>query len=148
MSRRLDQWRALAPWERRMLVRLALLLPLIGLGLRVLGFRRFRDLLARLAASVSGQAHTAPDPETHRKAQRLARLVAIAAHHGPYRVTCLRQSLALWWLLRRRGIPAELRIGVRKEAGELQAHAWVESEGVALHDGADLSLRYAAFDGA
>ncbi len=58
--------------------------------------------------------------------------MAIAASHGPYRATCLRQSLALWLLLRRRGIPAELRIGVRKEGGDLQAHAWVEHQGATL----------------
>lgn len=43
---------------------------------------------------------------------------------------CLTQAVVVQRLLRRRGIPAELRIGVRKEQGvTLEAHAWVESEG-------------------
>ena len=86
-----------------------------------------------------------PDETAHpESANRIARLVAIAAYHGPYRATCLRQSLALWWLLRRRGIPAELRIGVRKDDGELQAHAWVEHDGQALND-AQNATAYSAF---
>jgi len=46
------------------------------------------------------------------------------------RATCLSKSLALQAMLRRRGRPAELRIGVAKSSGEpLEAHAWVELEG-------------------
>ena len=49
---------------------------------------------------------------------------------------CLPQALVAQWLLRRRGYPATLRIGVtRDEAGQLLAHAWVESEGVILIGG-------------
>lgn len=144
--RRREQWRGLAPRERRLLPRLALLLPLIGAALRLLGYHRTRALLERL--SRPPQRPIPADPgvgTTADTAQRLARLVGIAANHGPYRATCLRQSLALWWLLRRRGIPAELRIGVRKQQGELQAHAWVEHQGQGLNDGRGVGKTYAAF---
>ena len=44
--------------------------------------------------------------------------------------TCLPQALAAEALLTRGGLPADLRIGVMKEAsGKLLAHAWVESDG-------------------
>ena len=44
--------------------------------------------------------------------------------------TCLPQALAAEALLKRGGLPADLRIGVMKDAsGKLLAHAWVESEG-------------------
>jgi hypothetical protein len=144
MRRRLEQLRALAPRERRLLARLILLLPAIGAALYLLGFKRTRDLLARLAPTQADQDRLA-GASTADEAQRIARLVAIAAHHGPYRATCLRQSLALWWLLRRRGIPAELRIGVRKDSGDLQAHAWVELAGQALNDPLGATSSYAAF---
>jgi hypothetical protein len=52
--------------------------------------------------------------------------------------TCLHRSLTLWWLLRRQGVASELRIGVRKEQGRFEAHAWVERAGVALNDRADI----------
>lgn len=46
------------------------------------------------------------------------------------RATCLPQALAAESLLTRGGLPADLRIGVKKDgAGKLLAHAWVESEG-------------------
>jgi hypothetical protein len=144
--RRLEQWRSLAPAERRLLPWLAALLPLVGAALRLLGYHRTRALLERLSRPPQRPSPADPGATTTADtAQRLARLVGIAAHHGPYRATCLRQSLALWWLLRRRGIAAELRIGVRKEQGELQAHAWVEHDGQALNDAQDLIASYAAF---
>ena len=60
---------------------------------------------------------------------RLARFAA-----APYRLfslhgTCLRESLVLNVLLRRRGVPAALCIGVRREVG-LTAHAWVDIPGI------------------
>lgn len=145
MPRRLDQWRGLAPWERRLLLRLVLLLPLIGASLRLLGFKGSRDLLAWLSRPSRWQSPAHPQATTVETAHRIARLVGIAAYHGPYRATCLRRSLALWWLLRRRGIPADLRIGVRKDGGELQAHAWVEHNGQALNDVQGSAIAYAAF---
>ena len=46
------------------------------------------------------------------------------------RATCLPQALAAEALLTRGGLPADLRIGVKKEpSGKLLAHAWVESNG-------------------
>jgi hypothetical protein len=43
---------------------------------------------------------------------------------------CLTQALVIQMLFRRAGRPAELRIGVRREADATpQAHAWVVSEG-------------------
>ena len=44
---------------------------------------------------------------------------------------------------RRRGMPAQLRIGVRKEAGNLVAHAWIECAGRTLLTG-DAVDRYQA----
>ena len=59
--------------------------------------------------------------------------------------TCLPKSLALAWMLRGRGVPAAVRIGV-KTAGQFEAHAWVESGGVALNDPEGPAERYAAFE--
>ena len=52
---------------------------------------------------------------------RLARLPL-----SPWRNTCLYRSAAECMVLRRYGIPAVLKIGVRSEdGGEIAAHAWV-----------------------
>ena len=60
---------------------------------------------------------------------RLARFAA-----APYRLfrrdgTCLRESLVFSVLLRRRGVPAAIRFGVKREEG-LTAHAWVDIPGI------------------
>ena len=135
MRGRLEQWLALAPRERRLIISTLLLLPTIGAALRLIGFNHTRALLERCSQPTPKPGATGGPPQPHHTAQRIARLVAIAASRGAYRANCLRQSLALWWLLKRRGIDTELRIGVRKEGGALQAHAWVEHDGVPLGHG-------------
>jgi hypothetical protein len=57
---------------------------------------------------------------------------------------CLPRSLMLCWLLRRRGIDSQLHIGVRKGNGKMEAHAWVERNGVILNDQPDVNERFAA----
>jgi hypothetical protein len=136
-------WR-LTPAERGLLLWALALLPLTALALRLIGFRRWQTLLARLAPIRPGLNKDAAT--IIEEGRVVARLVDAAARHGLYRATCLPRSLALWCLLRRCGIDSNLRIGVRKEAGDIQAHAWVEYRGTVLNDGATVSERYAAFD--
>jgi hypothetical protein len=57
-------------------------------------------------------------------------------------MTCLPRSLTLQALLRRYGMEADLRIGVRWEAGELRAHAWVEQAGNPVGEPADVEHRF------
>jgi hypothetical protein len=40
-------------------------------------------------------------------------------------MTCLEQSLATVWMHRRRGLPARLQVGCRREGSQLFFHAWV-----------------------
>ena len=64
--------------------------------------------------------------------QRIQRLANAAARLQLPTATCLRRSLALGWMLNRRGIPAQLNLGVLKGAAGLQAHAWLEIAGQPL----------------
>jgi hypothetical protein len=136
-------WR-LSSAERWLLAQALALLPLTALALWAVGFRRWQALLDRL--SPAGAAAEGDEAALVRQGRAAARLVDAAARRGAYRATCLPRSLVLWWLLRRRGIAADLRIGVRKEAAEFQAHAWVEYRGTVLNDGTDVSERFARFD--
>jgi transglutaminase superfamily protein len=61
--------------------------------------------------------------------ERAARLVDAAAALYPLNATCLKKSLILVRILARRGIRAELRLGVRKVHEEFSAHAWVVCDG-------------------
>jgi hypothetical protein len=55
---------------------------------------------------------------------------------------CLAQALAGQLLLKRRGISTHVRIGVLKDGdGQLQAHAWLESEGQVLIGGTVADLK-------
>lgn len=105
-------------------------LALVDIGLRTAGLRRTRRWLLGRKPSAAAQP-CAPIALAH--AQRLAALTAVVGRLGPYRVGCLRQALTVEYFLRRRGLPAQLRIGARKSAdGQFDAHAWVELDGAVL----------------
>lgn len=61
---------------------------------------------------------------TRGEAERIAALVALASRIA--RARCLPRSLLLYTWLGRAGAPVQLRIGVRRQAHTLRAHAWVE----------------------
>jgi hypothetical protein len=137
------RFRELSWTERGLLGQGLVLLPLMTLALWTLGFRRWQAALSRLSPI---RTRAGKDKATLiGEGRATARLVDAAARHGPYRASCLPRSLTLWWLLRRRGIDGDLRIGVRKLAGQFQAHAWVEYHGAVLNDWPDVSQRFAAF---
>jgi Transglutaminase-like superfamily len=116
--------RALSAADRHLLAEAGWLLVLTRIGLWILPYQRLRRALDRKKPSIA-----APPREA---AERVAWAVTAVARRLPA-MTCLVQSLAAHSLLRRRGCPAQLRIGVHTRAGSatrpLEAHAWVECDG-------------------
>jgi hypothetical protein len=142
-------WRKLwgLTWaERCSLLQALALLPSLALAVRIMGLIRTRAVLIRLSPVPSSpeRAPAADEP----RVRQVSRMVSAAACHGPYRANCLSRSLALWWLLRREGIPSDLRLGVRKAPGGIEAHAWLERDGRPLNDRHTVSLEYSPFAGA
>ena len=135
---RLVQFHNLNAMQKRMLLSAWLWLPLFWLGLRVLGLPHFQDWLQKTPAR-SALSLTLP------VVRDLGEAVNIAARHTPFPVTCLSRSLLLCWLLHRRGVASGLRIGVRLTQGKLDAHAWVECEGVPVNDRLDVNAQFASF---
>jgi hypothetical protein len=127
----------LPPRERLVLARALLLLPLAAAGVRTLGLKRTQAWLVPRLQSRSSRHGVDP--------ARIARMVQIAARRGPVRAKCLPASLALQALLARAGVASELRVGVRKRGARLEAHAWVEHEGVALMEPEGVHARFSAF---
>lgn len=125
----LARWRALAPPERWLVLGAQAALPLIGGLLRLAGYNRLRRVMEALVPAVVPRRPTADDI---RRADRLAQLVAIVGGEGPVGASCLRQALFVNMVLRRRGLTPEIRFGVRRASGEVEAHAWVELGGVEL----------------
>lgn len=80
--------------------------------------------------------------------EKVATLVELAARHVPGKPNCLERSLALWWLLRRQGTDAHLRIGARRPTGAATPdfHAWIEHDGKVLNDRADIAEEFVVFD--
>lgn len=118
------------------MVRAALLLPLVALALRLFGFQKTYDWLDEPLP-----------PNQSASPEATYRSVDLAARHIPFhRPTCLSRSLVLWHLLRRRGSPAEIRIGVQTADGQFRAHAWVEWDGKVINDAPDIALRFSPID--
>ena len=142
MLRELSRFGKLTALERGIFIRALLLLPAIGLGLRMFGFGKVQAMLN--ASRVTDSCKLAPDAAL-KIALAAVRMVSGAARRGFYRANCLPTSLVLAHLLRRQGIAADLRVGVRKVAGALEAHAWVEHHGQPLNDGMDVHERFPPF---
>jgi Transglutaminase-like superfamily len=122
--------------ERWLLIKAALLLGVIRLGLRLLPFRTLRQLLDSVSKSRAGNQFPS---------DRIVWAVIATSRYVVGDKPCLTQALAVQVLIKRRGHPANLRIGVAREDGrELKAHAWVESEDRVVVGGGDLS-RYTPF---
>lgn len=137
-----ERFRGLTALERGFLVRAFLLLPVVGWGLRIVGFGGIQALLHRFSAA-PGYKFT--PGEVMENAVTASRMVSIASRHGFYRANCLPTSLALAYLLGKKGIPTDLRVGVRKVGGVFEAHAWIEFEGQPLSDDGEVHERFLAF---
>ena len=148
MWERLQRFRALAPEVRGIFIRAAVLLPVISLSLRIRGFRATQQSLQNLSIP-SRAGKYLREGVTHGERVKMAvRMVNAAARYWWGRSTCLEKSLALWWLLHQQGTASSVRIGARKAEGKLEAHAWVEREGVALNEAHEEHRHYATFDAA
>jgi hypothetical protein len=117
---RLRSFGSFGPDDRRALLEAWLLLVAVRLLLRPVPFSRLRAGLDRLARGRRRRA---------RSVEGVAWSIGMTQPFVP-RASCLTQALAGEVLLRRSGHEAGLHLGVRHApAGDLRAHAWLESDG-------------------
>ena len=122
--RRLQKFLRLSGDDRVLLFKAIFLVAGVRLGLWLLPFRIVRRLTYQLSNSGASSECAAPV-----LMDRRIWAVKIASRFVPA-ATCLVQALAANVLLARSGCSCEVRIGVAKDAyGQLEAHAWVESNG-------------------
>jgi hypothetical protein len=145
MIERYNQFRRLSAFERGVVVEAAGGLLATWLGLRLIGFRRWERVLAVFAPSANAAA-LVPGASDRESALLIARTEAAAARNVLFQPNCLEQSLVLWWLLRRRGIAAEVRIGARKDSERFEAHAWVEFDSQVLNDASAEHRHFVPFE--
>jgi Transglutaminase-like superfamily len=145
MLESLRRFSALERPARLLFVRALAMLPLVSLSLRLRGFQPTRTALQRTLSPSIAQMGA---DSAGQRVSLTAHMVQAADRHGLVHTSCLAKSLTLWWLLGEQGITSRLRIGIRKENGKLEAHAWVEREGIALNEPEEHHRHYAAFDAA
>jgi Transglutaminase-like superfamily len=127
---------------RGLFLRAFLLLPVISVSLQLRGLRKTRASLQYFLSVTYGSQNA----DTQAGAALTAQMVRAAGRHGIGDRNCLKESLALWWLLAQQGIASDLRVGVRKDGEKFEAHAWVECGAVALNDPETILPHYATFD--
>ena len=90
-------------------------------------------LVSTLANGVSTDSPNGT--RTPDRIKRLERAIAQASKHGLFRPKCLVRAIALQRMIEAQGYPgSRVQVGVRWNAGEFQAHAWVDYKGIVLGD--------------
>ncbi len=137
--RRLRKFLQLSDNDRRLLLSAAVLLNGIRLGLWLLPFQSLCRLLATLMPVIP------PPPLAGESiAKDVIWAIEVTSYYSPGGVKCLARALTTQVLLGRQGYSTDLRIGVAKSAtGQLEAHAWVESQGKIIVGALEDLKRYA-----
>lgn len=108
-------------WKARTVLAGLTLPPLLS----IVSFARLARWVARC-----GAAHDAAPREVDLAAWTETLLRRLPP---PWRYTCLRRGIVLYYLLHKAGSRATLHIGVRRDpAGAFQAHAWLTRDGALL----------------
>ena len=112
----------------------------IGLALRRVNWKRASQVL--ISGSQLRALRRFPVLHLTYSIENLSPLVEMASRVSP-RNRCLVRSMMLLWLIRARGESAELVLGVRKRAGNFEAHAWTVSEQGLIGDQAEAVADFA-----
>lgn len=124
MAARLRKFFALAPGDRRLLLRALPLVASVRLGLWLQPRRTLRGVTA------GGGRPEAGGPPAAEAAGRIVWAIEAASRMVPGSNSCLVRALAAQAFFHHLGLPARLRLGViRGDDGRLGGHAWVECEG-------------------
>jgi Transglutaminase-like superfamily len=116
--RQLRRFTQLTMAERRVLIRVLLVVGVARTALWVLPVEAARGVVARAATGATGES-----------VEHLVWAVRIVSRYLPG-ATCLTQALAAQALLTHSGFPSQVEIGVAKdELGRFHAHAWVVCQG-------------------
>lgn len=119
--------------DAKMTVQAVLIFVVLDIGFRLLGFPRVFLLVERW-----GQRRVDVASPAEQRANVRSTLEAVRTATRYYyrrRLDCLPRALAIFVLLRSRGVPATLRIGVKRYP--FGGHAWVECLGEVLGEATD-----------
>jgi len=114
-----------------------LVLATLDLALRIAGFQRFYRM-------VRGWRNRPARVANSHSIEEVCAAVGRAASWYPKRATCLQTSATAVYLLRKRGIAAELVIGCRRQP--FSAHAWVEVAAEVVNDSKQVAESFHVID--
>jgi hypothetical protein len=116
--------------QRKLQREAMVLIPLAAAAVKLVSAQRILDWAARPLREIQRFAN--PD---------LPGLVGAAVQARAawfnLKAPCLPTALVAQWMLRRRGIPSRLRLGIRRETSALAAHAWLEIDGKVVFGNSD-----------
>lgn len=118
----LSRFFALAPADVALLAEAAALLTFFRIALR---FFPIQWLTARMVRR-SGVQQLAPGEESRRVIRRVEWAIGAVVRHAPLTFICFPQSLAAYFMLRRRRVGSKLFYGVAREEQTLIAHTWIK----------------------
>jgi Transglutaminase-like superfamily len=110
--------------EKQFFCEASLLLLLSGLSVKTIAFRHIDNFLRARWSDVTRGAIDAADDVERLVKLSLSRITSVL----PWKTLCLSRSIAEFIMLRRRGIPAVMYMGVKfHQNSSLHAHAWVHT---------------------
>ncbi|MEX2541901.1 MAG: lasso peptide biosynthesis B2 protein [Trueperaceae bacterium] len=116
--------------DRRLLLRVLPVILFVRLALWLVPLSRLHRALTKRRIETR--------PLTSYRARRLAWAVTAVSSRVPS-ATCLTRALALQVLLRQRGSPSEVHVGMASTSrGDVQGHAWLEWQQEVLIGGGEL----------
>lgn len=119
-------------WKKAFLLRCLLLVATMRVGLSLFKFERLRKVTSR--GDLSGETDVD-------YLKRVAWGVSRASAYVPG-ASCLTQALAGQYLLSRRGVASQIRVGVDRESRQqVKAHAWLVSGDWIVLGGSSQSMR-------
>lgn len=127
--------------EKLLLGKSLFLVAFIGLILRIVPFKFLKkSLAARLAAKAKQK------PIDWKQINLIVRSVRSVSRFVPF-ATCLPQAVTAMFLIKSKGQPSELKIGVAKdEEQNFKAHAWLEINGRIIIGKLPMHWQYKALD--
>lgn len=119
---RLASFRRLDSKDRKLFLEAAVLLGAARVAIRFIPFTRLAGHLGRHMAETPPSA----TPAALDTSRRVERAIRLAARNLPWESVCLPQAIAAKAMLRRRGVPCTLYLGVLRNE-KFHAHAWVRA---------------------
>lgn len=102
----------------------------LGVARLVIIFVPFRKIVRMLGRNLNADDNATYT--TSVRPQRIRAAIRRASSFAPWRTRCFEQALAGKFMLYHRKMSSCVFFGVNKKEGDLNAHAWLESEGIII----------------